>query len=712
MAEPTRQSELEGFFASVLPQFFEYVRLHATAVNTIERVSSLDGIDALPAYMELGGVEKTVLVPLELLTANVSQLTADCRAATITANNAAVAADSAVERLQVIVATIGDERAAVEAAIETAETAASGADTAAEACQSAMQECIEATGSASEAAANANDALATCRRATIDAQDAAGRAEAAAISAEQAAQRVTDSITQITSLKQQAEQATADASTAAGNASRSALEADAAKVAIEQRESERISAETDRGEAELARQQNEQARISAERGRGEAELARAGAETDRDNAELARQQAEFARQQAETGRSTAELARASAETGRDNAERARVAEFADMKGASETATALALEVAAHPTLAGSDGYMYEWDTATKTYTKTDKYVRGKDFTVTKTFDSVAEMLAYDGGGLTEGDFVLINTEDTEDTDNAKIYSVLADGSYRFLVDMSGARGFTGKTPQVSIGTVTTLQPGTPASAALTANGTDAAGNPQYLLSFGIPKGDTFVYDDLTAADKDDLTAGLRGIIDDWLTAGGRLLGDWQQAETARGQAETEREQAYRDMLALQEAVAAHPARINAAGEWEVYDLDDDAYIPTGATAVAHSPQLVSGIWFTYDDTLGQYRSTGISASSDYELTLEKINHVLYGDVSDVQGCHNHDARTQRMVSDMLTDYATLDALREAIRTVDVSEQLANYQPKGDYVLASQVIDVVDETIADWLDTADIIDDSE
>ena len=44
--------------------------------------------------------------------------------------------------------------------------------------------------------------------------------------------------------------------------------------------------------------------------------------------------------------------------------------------------------------------------------------------------------------ITEGDFVLVNTGDVEDPDNAKLY-VKADGDFEFLVDMSGAIGFTG-----------------------------------------------------------------------------------------------------------------------------------------------------------------------------------------------------------------------------------------------------------------------------
>lgn len=38
-------------------------------------------------------------------------------------------------------------------------------------------------------------------------------------------------------------------------------------------------------------------------------------------------------------------------------------------------------------------------------------------------------------------------------------SIKADGDFEFLVDMSGAIGFTDETPQFSIGTISTLEAG-------------------------------------------------------------------------------------------------------------------------------------------------------------------------------------------------------------------------------------------------------------
>lgn len=156
------------------------------------------------------------------------------------------------------------------------------------------------------------------------------------------------------------------------------------------------------------------------------------------------------------------------------------------------------DTANHPTYIGSDNYVYQWNKQTQTYTKTNIYVRGEGFHVSKEFHSVEEMEEYSGAGLKEGDFVLINTGDVQDPDNAKLYTYDGDGGYDFLVDMSGAIGFTGKTPQISIGTVTTLPAGSQASASLTADGEDSDGNPKYKLNLSLPKGDPFTYADFTA----------------------------------------------------------------------------------------------------------------------------------------------------------------------------------------------------------------------
>lgn len=188
----------------------------------------------------------------------------------------------------------------------------------------------------------------------------------------------------------------------------------------------------------------------------------------------------------------------------------------DAIGNANDAAGNANDMANHPPYIGEDLYWYVWNNETKTYDKTDKYSKGDGFSIKKTFASISEMEAYDNSSviLELGDFVLISS-DVEDEDNSKLYVVQSVTSFKisygFLTDMSGARGFTGHTPQLSVGTITTGAAGTLANVSLTENGTDANGNPKYLINFVIPKGDkgdkgdAFTYEDFT----DEQIAGLQ-----------------------------------------------------------------------------------------------------------------------------------------------------------------------------------------------------------
>lgn len=147
------------------------------------------------------------------------------------------------------------------------------------------------------------------------------------------------------------------------------------------------------------------------------------------------------------------------------------------------------DIVNHPTYIGEDNYVYVWNRITKTYDKTSIYTRGEGFHVSKTFASVADMEAYTGTDLKEGDFVLIQST-PDDPDNAKLYTYSGtQGVYNYLVDMSGALGFTGKTPQFSIGTIIIVESTEQASASLSPDGTDSDGNPKYKLNLALPKGE-------------------------------------------------------------------------------------------------------------------------------------------------------------------------------------------------------------------------------
>lgn len=186
-----------------------------------------------------------------------------------------------------------------------------------------------------------------------------------------------------------------------------------------------------------------------------------------------------------------EASRSEAEQSRNEAEQLRTSEFDSLKtqiAASieelDAATESAIDTAEHPTYIGDDNYVYKWNKEAKSYDKTDIYVRGEGFSISKVWSS-KEAQSADTSSYKEGSFGLINTGDVENPDNAQLF-VYNNGKWEFLVDMSGAIGFTGKTPQLSIGNVAK---GTEAAVSLSEDGTDADGNPKYKLNLVLPQGD-------------------------------------------------------------------------------------------------------------------------------------------------------------------------------------------------------------------------------
>ena len=212
--------------------------------------------------------------------------------------------------------------------------------------------------------------------------------------------------------------------------------------------------------------------------------------------------------QGEAGRVNAETARVEAEKARVAAENKRETDFSASKKACDDATAKANSTYSHPPYVDKDGYYYKWNVTTSSYNKTDVNLTGKAFQIKKVFASVSAMNATDVNTFAENDFILINTANVEDADNAKLYVVALNEQghkfYSYLVDMSGFRGFTGKTPQFLIGNVTTLAEDAEATATVSASGTDTAGNPVYKLNLGIPRGIRLRFADLTDSDKAEL----------------------------------------------------------------------------------------------------------------------------------------------------------------------------------------------------------------
>lgn len=212
--------------------------------------------------------------------------------------------------------------------------------------------------------------------------------------------------------------------------------------------------------------------------------------------------------QGEAGRVNAETARVEAEKARVAAENKRETDFSASKKACDDATAKANSTYSHPPYVDKDGYYYKWNVTTSSYNKTDVNLTGKAFKIKKVFASVSAMNATDVNTFAENDFILINTANIEDADNAKLYVVAMNEQghkfYSYLVDMSGFRGFTGKTPQFLIGNVTTLAEDAEATATVSASGTDTDGNPVYKLNLGIPRGIRLRFADLTDSDKAEL----------------------------------------------------------------------------------------------------------------------------------------------------------------------------------------------------------------
>ena len=69
--------------------------------------------------------------------------------------------------------------------------------------------------------------------------------------------------------------------------------------------------------------------------------------------------------------------------------------------------------------------------------------KGDPFSIAKVYKSVAEMNSgYAADGVPQGDFVVINTGNVEDEDNAKLF-YKGTAKYEYLTDLSGAQGMTG-----------------------------------------------------------------------------------------------------------------------------------------------------------------------------------------------------------------------------------------------------------------------------
>ncbi len=131
-------TDFDALVARLGPLVLEWLVTNSTAAGEIERVHDLENVKALAAYRRVGGTEKTVEVPLNLLTRPIDDIVAICQAAAASVVDAIASSNSATA------------------------------------------EAIEAAGAARIAARLADEAISSVLDAKAEALDAAGTARAAA----------------------------------------------------------------------------------------------------------------------------------------------------------------------------------------------------------------------------------------------------------------------------------------------------------------------------------------------------------------------------------------------------------------------------------------------------------------------------------------------------------------------------------------------------
>lgn len=132
MFNVTNQAELEAFCAYAMPVFLERLKSAAAKAGNIELAVTLEGISTLPAIQSIGGVEKTVRVPLSLLTRVVDFKVEEAETAIVRAGAATDNANAAATRAINAAATADSATNATVVAISNAHKAADNANDAAD----------------------------------------------------------------------------------------------------------------------------------------------------------------------------------------------------------------------------------------------------------------------------------------------------------------------------------------------------------------------------------------------------------------------------------------------------------------------------------------------------------------------------------------------------------------------------------------------------
>lgn len=145
-----------------------------------------------------------------------------------------------------------------------------------------------------------------------------------------------------------------------------------------------------------------------------------------------------------------------------------------------------------------------------------------------------------------------------------------------------------------------------------------------LLASKGDKGDAFTYEDFT----EEQLALLKGEKGDPFEYGDFTSEQIEELKKPATEAATEAKEAASEAKNLPKI---------QGGNWWVWDVKRKEYVDSLSSATGKSPKIQDGIWWVWNDGLGQYENTGISVNSDYELTKEKVEKVLVGDIS----THNH-----------------------------------------------------------------------
>lgn len=141
---PTRQEELQAFYVLAMPGFLEYLRTHQSRIEDVELATVLTGIASIPAVQILGGVEKTVRVPLTLLTVGVNEAEALARQMAEYARTKGDYAKAQGDRVDASIADLAQEK---QRAAQAAANAVSAAEDAREAAGQADESRLQAESS-------------------------------------------------------------------------------------------------------------------------------------------------------------------------------------------------------------------------------------------------------------------------------------------------------------------------------------------------------------------------------------------------------------------------------------------------------------------------------------------------------------------------------------------------------------------------------------